>query len=274
MRINNISLIALDIGGTLLSDDNTITKKNLDAIKFAKENGIKIVLATAREYSSTKYISNQMDIKKLKSLKYTILKTKAVQEIYEYCRENNLYIHLNQEFCEVSDKMEYFNLKHHLLNNNYPKHLKSNCYLIKDLNTYISNNEITKIVIVSEESLDNHLEGIGKILSKYNLFITEYNKNLYENIIDKTINYLEIGATNETKCSGLINLANQLKIPTDEVLVFGDGINDMEMISKFEKSVCMANGDNKIKKMSKYITKKDNNHSGVSEGIYYFLKRR
>lgn len=49
---SKISLIAIDIGGTLLSDDNTITLENIDAIKLAKSKNIKIALATAREFSS------------------------------------------------------------------------------------------------------------------------------------------------------------------------------------------------------------------------------
>ena len=55
-----MKVIALDIGGTLLSDDNTISSENISSLKKAKELGNKIVLVTAREYSSTKYISNQI----------------------------------------------------------------------------------------------------------------------------------------------------------------------------------------------------------------------
>ena len=123
--MKKISMIAFDIGGTLLSDDNTITAENIKAIKEAKEKGILIALATAREYSSTKYISkiiecdygvfsngsHLLDINKLKTLKCSIIETQAVLDIYNYCKKNNLYLHLNQEFCEVSDKMAYFNLR-------------------------------------------------------------------------------------------------------------------------------------------------------------------
>lgn len=181
--INKISLVALDIGGTLLCDDNTISKENLDAIQTLKNKGIKIVLSTAREYSSTKYISKQiecdygifsngshlLDINNLKTLKCSFLETKAVLEIYNYCKKNNLYIHLNQEFCEVSDEMKYFNLKHHLLNETYPDDLKSACYLIPNLMEYIKNNLITKIVIVSEQSLEEHIDNLKRIFHKYNI---------------------------------------------------------------------------------------------------------
>lgn len=102
--MDKISLIALDIGGTLLCDNNTITSKNLEAIKFAKQKGILIALATAREFSSTIYISKQissdygvfsngshlLDINKLKSLKYSILNRKAVLEIYNYCKKKQI----------------------------------------------------------------------------------------------------------------------------------------------------------------------------------------
>lgn len=283
--IQTISLIALDIGGTLLSDDNTISRENVESIKLAKGMGIKIALATAREYSSTKYISklidcdygifsngsHLLDLSNLKSLKSSLIQTQAVLEIYKYCKENNLYIHLNQEICEVSDEMKYFNLKHHLLNETYPEELKSSCYLIRNLSDYIKNNTITKIIIVSEKKLEEHINKLKQILDEYNLFITEYNRNLYEKIIDKTINYIEIGSLNDTKASGLLQLGKLLNIPPEQILVFGDRDNDIEMFTTFENSVCMANGTNKVKTLSRYITKNNNNNSGVSEGINYYI---
>lgn len=283
--IQKISLIALDIGGTLLSDDNTISKENLESIKIAKQNGIKIALATAREYSSTKYISKLIncdygifsngshlfDLINLKSLKSSLIQTQAVLEIYKYCKENDLYIHLNQETCEVSDEMKYFNLKHHLLNETYPDDLKSSCYLIQNLMEHIKNNIITKIVIVSEQNLAEHIVQLKQILDKYDLFITEYNTNLYETIIDKTINYIEIGSSSDTKASGLLQLGKILNIPSEQILIFGDGDNDIEMFTTFENSVCMANGTDKVKTLSRYVTTKNNNNSGVAEGINYYI---
>lgn len=283
--IKKISLVALDIGGTLLSDDNTISKTNINSIKKAKNQGIKIALATAREYSSTKYISNLIEcdygvfsngshlinLSNLNTLKCSLIQTKAVLEIYKYCKENDLYIHLNQETCEVSDEMKYFNLKHHLLNKKYSYNLKSSCYLISNLFDYIKHNKITKIVIVSEEDLGKHINMLSRIMNKYNLFITEYNRNLDEKIIGKIINYIEIGSSNDTKASGLLELGKILDIPEKEMLVIGDGDNDIEMFTTFENSICMANGAEKVKKLARYVTTKDNNNSGVAEGLNYYI---
>ena len=59
--MNNIKLVAIDIGGTLITDDNRITQENIETLKKIKSLGIKISLVTARMYSSTKYISKVID---------------------------------------------------------------------------------------------------------------------------------------------------------------------------------------------------------------------
>lgn len=285
--MSKISLIAMDIGGTLLCDDNTITPENIEAIHYAKSKGIKIVLATAREYSSTQYISkviladygvfsngsHLLDIMNLHTLKNSLIEKKAVFEILSYCKENDLYTHLNQEFCEVSDQMDYFALKHHLLNEGYPEGLKSSCYVVEDLVEYLKQDQtVTKIVIVSDNHLESHIENMQGIMQQNGLFLSEYNKDLNEHILNKKINYIELSAKQDTKATGLIELGNILGIPKEEILVFGDGDNDIEMISEFPNSVCMENGKVHIKKMAKYITTKSNNNSGVAEGIYEFVK--
>jgi len=279
--MSSFKLIALDIGGTLLSDDNTVSSENVKSLKLAKEKSIKISLMTAREYSSTKYISNLIDcdygvfsngnhvfdLKNMKSLKLTYIANDAVREIYEFCKQKNLYFHINLEYEEISDELDYFCLKHILLNKNYPEHLKSNCHVVKELVDYIKNRNVAKIVIVSEENMNGCLKEIAPILKKYNLFITENNSNLYESILDKTINYIEIGACNDNKSTGLRYLMNELEIDENNVYVFGDGVNDYEVLSDFPNSICMCNGDDSVKNIARYVTTRDNNSSGVAEMV-------
>ena len=157
--------------------------------------------------------------------------------------------------------MDYFNLKHNILNQTYPGELKSACYLVDNLYEYIINNPITKIVIVSEQELDTTIRDIRGILKKYDLFINEYNKNLNEHIINGCL----------LTWNSRLPLSKILNIPIDEILVVGDGDNDLEMLSKFPNSICMSNGTEKAKKLARYITKKDNNNSGVAEGLNYYI---
>lgn len=282
-----IKLIAVDLGGTLLKDNNTISSEDIKAINYAKSKGIKIVLATARMYSSTKYISEVigadfgifsngsyvMDIVKMASIRKKFLDRKAILELIDFAKNNNLYIHINQEFEEGSDEKKYFTLKHLSLNENYPDKLKSNIFLVDNIREYVKyHKDIIKLVIVSDKELDSILEKIEPILISNRLHITEFYKNLNERAINQIINYIEIGTSKDTKCVGLKSLLTYLDYDLSNVLFIGDGINDLDMFESVNNSCCMSNGDKKIKKLAKYITTKDNNHSGVAEAIYHFVK--
>lgn len=147
------------------------------------------------------------DISKLETLKCSFIQTKAVLEIYKYCNKNNLYIYLNQEICELFDEMKCFNLKHHLLNENYSDDLKSSCYLISNLENYIKNNKITKIVIVSEKNLDKHINRLRQMFAKYNLSITNYIQNLNKKMIitilmlQKVLIFISMEVIENANCS-------------------------------------------------------------------------
>ena len=60
----------------------------------------------------------------------------------------------------------------------------------------------------------------------------------------------------------------------DEVMVLGDSLNDLSMISMdFGATVAMENGDPEVKQAAKYITK-TNEELGVAHAIRELLKRR
>ena len=285
--MDKIKLIAIDIGGTLLKDDNTISKENLEAIEKAKSLDIKIALATAREYSSTKYISSVIncdygvfsngshvfDVKNKKTIINNIIKQEAVIDIIKYCKANQLYIHLNQELCEVSDELAFFTLKHHLLNKSYSAELKSNCFVVPDLYKHVLEcDNITKIVIVSDRSLTGAIEELKPILNAHQLFITEIYQDSYDQVLDKSISYIEIGSTNDNKATGINKLLEVVKIEKAEVLVIGDGDNDIKMFQEFEHSACMNSGSDAAKKKASYIAL-DNHDNGVANAIYHFLDK-
>lgn len=283
--MNNIKLVAIDIGGTLLTDNNQITLKNIETLKKIKLMGIKLALITARMYSSTKYISNVigadygvfgngsniMNLEKLTTYYSEIIPRETLEELIYFGKNNNVYIHLNELLYEVSDENKYFLLKHEILNQNYPENLKSNIKLVEDLINYIETaNSVVKVIFVSEKSMDDLID---KLKIKFpNLYISEYNKNLFESAIDKTINYVEIGTKNTNKLKGLNRLINILNVSFKEVLVIGDGDNDINMLASFKNSGCLINGSDKAKQVANYISQKTNNDSGVSEIIEHYVK--
>ena len=55
-------LIAIDLDGTLLNSYGEITSKNKEAIKYAIDKGIEIVLASGRDTQTMKKISVELGI--------------------------------------------------------------------------------------------------------------------------------------------------------------------------------------------------------------------
>lgn len=281
-----IKLIAIDIGGTLIDDNNNIPLENIKILKKVKKQGLKIALVTARMLSSTKYISNVIecdygvygngsniiDINNNELLYLEKLSNRNLERLINFGKKEGLYIHLNQVFQEVSDEEKYFALKHLLLNKQYPSNLRSNIKIVPSLKDYInSTDNIVKLVYVSKDNLDSIKEKISKEFP--DVFITEYNTNLNETAINEIINYIEIGAKASTKAEGVKKLANILNLSQEEILVIGDGNNDIEMFKSFKNSGCLKNGTSEAKANANYVSKKTNNEGGLSEIIEYYLNK-
>ena len=49
-----IKLIVSDMDGTLLAHDSSISKGNIEAIRYAQSKGVQFAIATGRDYSSLK----------------------------------------------------------------------------------------------------------------------------------------------------------------------------------------------------------------------------
>ena len=282
--MENIKMIAIDLGKTLLTDNNVVTTENINAINFAHSKGILVVMATARMYSSTKYISKiikadygvfgngsqLMDLSTKNILFQKVIKKDDANLMIDYARKNHLYIHIDLEFEEVSEEYDFFTKKHMKLNEQYPESLKSNVKLVNDIKEYVKNKNIIKIIIASEESLDAHIEQI-KELTNARLCLNEHSKNLFEEIIGKRYNYAEFGGSLTTKATGIHYLATKLKIQKSQIMAIGDLDNDVELFETIGIPVVMKNAKPEIKVYATYITTKDNNNSGVAEAIYKMI---
>lgn len=55
-------LIALDMDGTLLNEKKEITKKTKEALKAARERGVKVVIATGRPIDGLKKYIDELDL--------------------------------------------------------------------------------------------------------------------------------------------------------------------------------------------------------------------
>ncbi|MCD7840341.1 MAG: HAD-IIB family hydrolase, partial [Erysipelotrichaceae bacterium] len=85
-------------------------------------------------------------------------------------------------------------------------------------------------------------------------------------------NNIEVTDLHATKGAIIKLIAQKLNIQDDEVMVIGDGLNDLTMFEMFENSVAVENSEDVIKKLAQYhVDSADND--GVAEAIEkYVLK--
>lgn len=79
--------------------------------------------------------------------------------------------------------------------------------------------------------------------------------------------FLDITSITANKGNAIKEVQQKLGITPDETLVFGDYLNDLEMMQNAHHSYAMKNAHPEILKISKFVTKLDNNENGVLETI-------
>ncbi|MNH24318.1 putative phosphatase [compost metagenome] len=72
---------------------------------------------------------------------------------------------------------------------------------------------------------------------------------------------------NGSKANGIAQMIKALGVAKEDVYAFGDGLNDLEMLSFVGHGIAMGNAEDEVKAAASYVT------SHVSEnGIYEGLK--
>ena len=84
--------------------------------------------------------------------------------------------------------------------------------------------------------------------------------------------WLDITAKDVNKGDAIAHLQSQLNITPEETVVFGDHLNDVELIQQATYSYAMLNAQEELKALANYVTEYDNNHAGVVRTLEKLLQ--
>ena len=282
-----IRLIASDLDGTIIDNNNKICQKNLEAINFINSQNIPFVICTGKTYSVYRGICRELkadygilgngsllvNLKTGKTIYENLLNKDEIIKLIEFAKSKNLHIHLYTDKQIISEKLLYLDLRNYKLQE---KNLSGNFLdfqIVPNLLDYIINNnlKIFNVVISSESKLNNFKNAILKELDVNILHINktgEY-KDFY---INKEYEYLSILKSNTNKNIALKILCENLQFSMKDVLAIGDNLNDVDMIKNSGIGVAMQNAYCELKNVSDYITSSSVQEGGFAEAIYKFLK--
>lgn len=267
----DIQLVAIDLDGTLLRDDKSLSQENVDAIKDAIEQGVQVVICTGRTLPSIQYLSKQLpqghgdeylilqngavihQLPDLNIVHETILTESDRQAIYDVFKE-----YRSEEVQMVAFDPD----KLYLVDDE-----TANPTVVQDAKTLSTDITLAKF----EEVLN--LETLYKIVVFGGVeFIDDYLEkipnDLYEqvHIVRSLPVAIEFIPKLANKANGLNALIQQLDIKAENIMTIGDELNDYEMVKMAGLGVAMENGHPEVKRVADELTL-TNNENGVAHAI-------
>lgn len=264
-------LVAIDMDGTLLNNENQVSNRTNEAIIKAKEKGVHIVLSTGRILKSALYYSKKLQLNNPiiscngaiivdetgKIIYKKPIDSNMIKDMIKLSTEDNIYCHFYDETkfyskMRVQEVLDFYNEGNSELN--------IEVEVFKDIEDIVGKKDLNiyKFLFIDED-LDKLKKFRGK-LSKLN--------NI--NISSSWTNNVEAMATNVSKGEALRELCKILDINPEESIAIGDSENDLSMLNFAGLGVAMGNGEEKIKKEADYITD-SNDNDGVAKVIEKFI---
>ena len=266
-----IKLLGIDLDGTLLDSAKNISTLNKEAIKAASNLGVKVVIATGRPLKGVLKILEELNLNNKSDFVIVynggkILNTGTNELIFSSTITGSQVKHVFSEALRLDSYIHAFRKNEEFVN------YKANIYsdveidinglsdLIIDFNEISDSDEFIKTMIVDDEIKINKIE-------------KEIDKSLRESmtVVRSSNIFLEFLNPDVEKGLALLKLAAYLGIKPEETMAIGDAGNDLSMIKDAFIGVAMSNGSSICKENADYITKADNNNSGVAEAINKFI---
>lgn len=253
-------LISSDFDGTLLNDEKKITSNTNKVLKKYKDNGYIIVGVTARNLGSVE------DVCDINMFNYLILNNGCnVYDIHKKC--GYLISKISKEDAKLIEK----ETKKYSLQIDYCSSTK---YYIS-INTSSKNKKFIKNINNIEEIKENILRMNIFLKEEQNIYVfKEMINNRFKNIdcfimqdSNASKKWLVLNPKGVNKATTLNKLGNNLKIKKEEMIFFGDSLNDLEVMESVGMSVAVENALEEVKEKAKQITLSNN-----SEGVATFLK--
>lgn len=274
--------IFIDLDGTLLNDKKEISEENIKWLNRAyKEKGITTIITTGRQYGFVEdlykkyncsfgdYViaSNGAIIKNIKTGEYINKEIFNIEEIKEL---NKICLDLNLDYIIIYDeKNAYMERKDVILQEN--KIQKDKIYVDSVLELLEDSEEVETVQCIiggAKEKLNSAIKEVRKNNNWDNSPICEYRNKDEE--VDIREYYFDVMRKDCNKKNAIKKIMDTLGINHDEIIVIGDGGNDLPMFEYAKLKIAMENGSDALKQKADYITD-TNNNDGVAKAIRKFL---
>lgn len=276
--MKDIKLIAIDLDGTWLRSDCSISENTKKAVMRAIEAGYFVVPTTGRSYRNARAV-----LKDIPGLRYFINANGATvadageekmiyaeaipyevsSQVFAYARQYDCFMELYEGFDAHVDQAGKEYLAGIGLSEDYIEQLMSTNIIHENLDVFMNDPErkISKFHIVcgSEKIKDELKDKIASLENCYPISVFNLNIELVNGLWGKA--------------GGLQKLAQHLGLSAQNIMAIGDSNNDLDMLKWAGTSVVMGNAPNHVKELADYVTA-ENDQDGVAKALEEILDIR
>jgi len=261
-------LIALDMDGTLLREDGSISERTKSAIQQARKKGVKVVLASGRPLEGLERYLTELEltskddfalsfngalIKNVGTRETICSQTitgKDVQDVYAVSQKLGVNTHaFSAELGLMTPKISRYT--------EHERDLNGINLTLMDYNDLSEDHPFVKIMMVDEPEILS--PGVEQLPVEYYERFT---------VVRSAPFFLEILNKESNKGNGVAMLADYLGIKQEEVICVGDAGNDVHMLKYAGLGVAMGNAFDEIKELADYVT-----HSNEDDGVAHVIEK-
>ena len=261
-----------DLDGTLLDSDKRIPASAVEALRAARAKGVKVFVCTGRSLRVEKMLGWTTEMTLFDGgvycngacicldgeTRYAFIDPDAVRAVIdEVSRYPEVHMSLNGEgadhafnFDPPDSMMGPWGMKPeeiHPLDEAAIAHCTKMLIFYREL--------VNSTRKLPEELFPRLLERCG---DKATMYLTDQGATI------------QIVSRESSKRVGIEKVRKALGLSPEEIAVFGDDLNDLEMISAYPVSIAMGNGVEAVKSAAKYVTL-PNDEGGIAHALKHIL---
>lgn len=275
-----IKAIALDIDGTLTNDDKKITPRTREALLAAQASGIRLILASGRPERGLRAYARELDLERNHGMLVAfngalVIDAQSNEVLFDEPMSA-------EDCCAVIDHMRDFDVTPWIVEGDQMYVEQGMPHMI------LHNGESMDIVEFERYHLDLVLNEVPSLtefctrpqekllVAGTDTYLQEHWREMSAPFEDRLSSmftadfYYEFMAPGIDKSVGLRHALPKCGIEPSELVAFGDGQNDVAMLSLAGTGVAMGNAVEEAKSVSDMVTG-NNNEDGIAQALEKLL---
>ncbi|MDR1205652.1 MAG: Cof-type HAD-IIB family hydrolase [Peptococcaceae bacterium] len=256
-----VRLIALDLDGTLLRSDSSISERALRAIGEARARGVKVTVATGRMFATSvgyvkeigvdiPFVTSQGAMIRTvdgKIISHDPVPSEMARQVVDYALTHGHHVNV------YVDDLVYVQKDGKIVQEYSAKF--SYLYQVCDLLTLLEDRVPTKVLILEDPAVMPALQAsLNQLVEgKLHMVLSEPS-------------FLEINHKDINKWKSVETIGGMYGIAGDEIMAIGDSLNDLEMVRDAGWGVAMGNAMEEVKRSARLLTE-SNDQDGAAKAI-------